>query len=108
VPSTAAEGVPVVDDGAPVSVQRLQMPIAWVVAVVAAIVAGALSLSLVYYRAESHAEDAAKHLGPEVAQQGGVVTPQRLRRVLRKMEINCVAAQGGGLACRVTLPEEAE
>lgn len=95
-------------DGVDVSVERLRMPIGWVAALVAVVASGALSLSLIYYRAEAHAADSARHLAPEVAQEGGVVTKKSLRKVLRKMQITCTPSAGGSLACSVAVPEEAE
>lgn len=96
------------EDTKPVSVQRLSMPIEWVVTLVGVVAAGALSLSLIYARAEAHAADKTRHLEPEVAAEGGVVTRKSLRKVLRKMTITCRPGPAGELTCTTAVPEEAE
>ena len=96
------------EESRPVSVQRLSMPIEWVVTIVGVVAAGALSLSLIYARSEAHAADNTRHLAPEVVKEGGIVTAQKFRRILRRLEIKCAPSPAGGLACTTSIPEEAD
>lgn len=91
-----------------VSVVRLNMPIRWVAGIVFAVAGGVLSIGGVLWRTEAHISEHAAHLGPEVAAAGGVVTKRDLRMVLRAMKIQCVAGPGGGMACTVEIPREAD
>jgi hypothetical protein len=92
-----------------VDFEKLRLPISWVATIIVAIVGGVLSFALIYYRAEAHANDPTVHLGHESEEAGRVVTKKTLRRVLRSMTIKCEKTPNGeGLACGVTLPEEAD
>jgi hypothetical protein len=86
----------------PVTVERLQMPIRWVVSLVVVVVAGALAVAGVAYRAEG------RLLPQKAIDEGGVVSKTTLRRVLRKMTIACSPTAPGGLSCTVSVPEEAD
>jgi len=92
-----------------VDFEKLRLPISWVATIIVAIIGGVLSFALIYYRAEAHATDPTVHLGHESEEAGRVVTKKTLRRVLRSMTITCDKVPGSeGLACKVTLPEEAD
>ena len=76
-----------------VPLQRVVVPIAWVVAIVLFVAGGAG----VFYRLEAHISDKEAH-----------VSRHDLRTVLRAMTIDCKAAPAGGLSCTVDLPREAD
>jgi hypothetical protein len=92
----------------PVAVQRLTMPLRWVVSVVIAVGGGVLATGSTIWALQAHTGDHASHLSPEVSAAGGVVTKRDLRRVLRAMRIQCAAGPGGSMACTVEIPTEAD
>ncbi len=106
-----------------VQVPRLSMPITWVVTLLVFVVGGSVSIMNVWMRTEaraddaqvslhSHSDDSIRHLSPQIAHEGGVVTKKTLRTVLRKMSISCRSTRlddgTSGMTCAVTVPEEAE
>lgn len=101
---------------APVDVAqaRLTIPVVMFLMLLATVVGGVVSLTDVYNRLSSHAKDPHVHVNAEAAVNGGGVAykndirdeRQRMRALLKSMEISCTRGpRGDTMTCRVYLPE---
>ena len=107
-----------------VSINKIHVPmLAWVGALVVCL-GGVISMTTVWAKTVSHAEDKQVHIDPEKATAGGgmayktdiisvradmkqaiLESQQKTRMMLKEMKITCTKTEGG-MACRVTeLPE---
>lgn len=81
----------------------VRWPLVAILAAAATITTGAV-IAGEHYAGISRAVGAAT----KAVDDGGIVSKGTLRAVLREMRINCAPLPGGGLACRVEPPKEAD